>query len=76
MKRFDYLCILYSIALLAFGFDDNTPSENPRRVEAQKEVRTNAQSIAHNDVLFNKQMTNVKTADKSTRVLRIINLKK
>ena len=26
MKKIDYLCILYCIALLAFGFDDKSPS--------------------------------------------------
>ena len=25
MKKFDYFCIVYSVALLIFGFNDDTP---------------------------------------------------
>ncbi len=41
MKTFDYLCILYIVALLAFGFSDDPPaqiSQGPRihyRIKAQ-----------------------------------------
>jgi len=57
MKRFDYLCLLYCVLLLVFGFDD--PPER-----TQKEVPTQTQALhsdtpAHSTSVEEKNVSNV-----------------
>lgn len=58
MKRFDYLCLLYCVLLLVFGFDD-PPEQTPAQVPAQTRAFHSAATPAHSTSAEEKNVANV-----------------
>lgn len=45
MKKFDYFCIVYSVALLIFGFNDDVPKQKRTAVQAIDSTTNAEQAI-------------------------------
>lgn len=56
MKKFDYFCIVYSVALLVFGFNDDVPNQKKaaRAIDTTSKANQSI-TVVHSDQTLRHQ---------------------